>query len=232
MPDKDPATAAAEAAAKELVKVAYGDLLQPAARVVGTELGEFVQAIVVAGRGFGYLIRETYQPFVLRALQRVPLDQRVLPRPEVLGPILEGVTYQPSGSELMRMFEALLASAMDRSKPGLDHPAFTYILRQISPQQAEIIEYANQYGEVLAVRFAYGSEGDPMQIVRSIHNWSLDISRPELEFSHLVELGVLSVPRASGPWENENFEGRSHTELSYRLSVVGRALAMACLPHP
>ncbi len=108
MTGKDPATAAAETAARELAKVAYEDLLQPAAREVGAELGEFARAIMVAGRGFGYLIRETYAPFVLRALNKVPTDRRIPPSPPLLGQVLEGISYETSDSPVFQMFEALL----------------------------------------------------------------------------------------------------------------------------
>jgi hypothetical protein len=231
MPDKDPATAAAEAAAKELVKVAYGDLLQPAARVVGTEFGEFVQAIVVAGRGFGYLIRERYQPFVLRAIQRVSEERRVPPRPELLGPILEGLTYQREGSEVAEMFEALLAAEMDSGRAGQCHPAFAHTLRQITSEQARAIRIAKEYGEVTAVQFADPSTGSRQEVCGTGQSADLASNNLEFELAHLVEIGIFEPPPISSVDMTEDFQGRPHETLTYELSYVGIAFAAACLPH-
>lgn len=142
MADKDPSVAAAEAAATQLVKSFYPDLFQPAAREVGTELHEFVRAVMVAGRGFGYLIRETYEPFVLRALAKVPVGQRIAPPSSLLGRILEGVSYEAEGSHTEKMSSSLLSAAMDSERKGDAHPAFVDVIHRMSVQEIEILTYA------------------------------------------------------------------------------------------
>jgi hypothetical protein len=232
MPDKDPATAAAEAAAKKLIEVAYGDLLQPAARVVGAELGEFVQTIVVAGRGFGYLIRETYQPFVLRALQRVPKDQRVLPRPEMLGPILESISYQRPDSGITGMFEALLAAEMDTKKYRSNHPSFAYILRQMSSAEAMTIKYLHIHMNITVVTFPHERPIIQPIIHEASAGWKPPTDDLNLLFDRLMHSGLMRIPVSTPEQSGGKYAGRVHSDVYFLLSDVGKAFAAACMPDP
>lgn len=223
MPEKDPATAAAEAAAKELVKLAYGDLLQPSFRTIGTELDEVVRAVIVAGRGFGALIHETYKPFVLRAIARVPADRRIPPAPELLGPILEGVTYHSVGSDVADMFEALLASSMDAKTASKTLPAFPNVIRQLSPDEVKILRFM-ETARINCFELAATAGWDVYKIDR-VDTASLPIDIEEnatIYMEHLLTLGLIDFD-VTAMAMNRGSSGEERMAPA-RLSRIGRLL--------
>ncbi|WP_264046920.1 DUF4393 domain-containing protein [Methylobacterium flocculans] len=240
MPDKDPATAAAEAAAKELVKVAYGDLLQPAARVVGAELGEFVQAIIVAGRGFGYLIRDKYEPFVLRALNKVPEDRRIAPPPPLLGKILEGVSYETVGSHVERMSASLLITAMNSDTSANVHPAFIEVIHRISETELIILRQLEKTSIQLGARpsgRSFTGIGGGVILSGKVEK----IPNADLLFDNLNSSGLISFIKQTnhrGPFRDVEHvaqavlrlqnEARDQGQYTVVLSPFGRAFLAAC----
>lgn len=226
MAEKDPATAAAEAAAKELVKVAYGDLLQPAAREIGIELHEFVRAIMVAGRGFGYLIRETYEPFVLRALQAIPLERRIPPSPPMLGQILESISYEAEGSTIYKMFEELLCAAMDTNRAKGVHPAFPILLKSLSPEEADLLKRLSE-GTITARHFR--------SIDWSFHPHSIELSSYEQDLEsanfyleHLEGLSLIDSEYEENIGKFEVYRNGHLIPVYYNLSLMGAKLMDAC----
>jgi len=242
MADKDPATAAAEAAAKELVKTAYGDLLQPAAREIGAELGEFVRAVFVAGRGFGHLIRETYEPFVLRALAKVPEDRRVAPPPALLGKLLEGVSYEHPGSHVEQMSSALLATAMDEEKSGDAHPAFVDVIHRISAEELEILKEIERRPFEVTAR----PSGSSFVNLRSFVFMGASggfVPNADLVFDNLHSAGLISFVQRPNPHQTfrdlehlarvvAKIQHGAHTDGQYvvTLSPFGRAFLKECAP--
>lgn len=225
MTSKDPSTAAAEAAARELVKVAYGDLLQPAAREVGTELQEFVRAIVIAGRGFGYLIRETYEPFVLKALSRV--ENKILPSSHILGNVLEAISYEPSGTLLHEMFEGLLAASMDTSLYKSVHPSFPSIVKSLSPDEARLLVHIKNQSLIKIT----------LHELPHVHNSKVEVfitdkirldTRDDIEFyvQQLFLHGLLAWDTNKSMWVQHNDRPSTQTELI--LSTSGQRLMTAC----
>ncbi|WP_157861934.1 Abi-alpha family protein [Methylobacterium sp. Leaf361] len=240
MADKDPMTAAAEAAAREVVKVAYGDLLQPAARIVGNELGEFVSAIVVAGRGFGYLIREKYEPFILKALNNVPIEERIVPKPEVVGNILEGVTYEEEGSDIYVMFEELLSKAMHKEFRDTVHPAFSGILKRMSSIEASLIK------DISAGQFFVTASGRNgvyfnIQFPLKVEDRKIFARGADVHFDNLRGMGLIQFISFSARPQIRHIEdmadaiqklasGRSSTgSYNVRLTPLGEAFTQACI---
>jgi hypothetical protein len=226
-PDKDPATAAAEAAAKELVRTAYGDLLQPAARVVGAELGDFVSAIVVAGRGFGYLIREKYAPFVQRAISRVPEQRRMLPAPEILGPILEGVTYLREGTELSDMFEALLSCAADSDRSGDSHPSFPGMLQRLSPDEARLLKAVSEVKVAAYYNTILPNGAKSLNRISGHGNIFEHPNNQIFYMSNLFAIGVLATGRGE-PSGEKDASGVEGWKFEVTLSETGIRFMAAC----
>ncbi|MHC2086521.1 Abi-alpha family protein [Methylobacterium sp. CM6244] len=243
MSDKDPATAAAEAAAKELVKLAYGDLIQPAAREIGTEMGEFVRAIVVAGRGFGYLIREKYEPFVLRALNKVPVEMRIAPPPPLLGKILEGVSYEAEGSHVEKMSASLLATAMDKNKATDAHPAFIDVIHRMSAIELDVLRELGRNQIYVGARPSGGSFTNVRWHVNKNDKIEL-FHNADLVFDNLNSSGLISFikqARNVRPFRDLEHvaeavlrlqnDPRDYGDYTVMLSPFGRAFLLACSPE-
>lgn len=43
-------------------------------------------------------VQDRYKSFLDRSIRRVPKEQRVVPAPQILGPILEEIRYEPEGT--------------------------------------------------------------------------------------------------------------------------------------
>jgi hypothetical protein len=127
--------------AKIVAKEVYGDVFAPAAREFGTALGDLAHTMRVAGLEFGSISRERVIRIFERAVSQVSLARRLLPPPQILGPVLEGLRYEPAGTPISEIWEALLARSMDSERLGEAHPAFSEIIRRLSPDEVRLLTY-------------------------------------------------------------------------------------------
>lgn len=143
MPNEvDLATAIATEVAKQIpVKDAYDDALKPGVKQVGTLVEDLTKVILLglAPVQFVAALQDRYRAFLDTSIRRVPEPDRVLPAPQILGPVLEGIKYEPEDSPISEMFSQLLSSSMDRSRVQNAHPAFSQIVRQLSQDEATFL---------------------------------------------------------------------------------------------
>lgn len=140
--EADLATAIATEVAKQIpVKEAYDDALKPGAKQVGTLVEDITKVILLglAPVQFAAALQDRYRAFLNRAVRRVPETDRVLPAPQILGPVLEGIKYEAEDSPISEMFSQLLSSSMDQSRVQDAHPAFSQIVRQLSQDEAVLL---------------------------------------------------------------------------------------------
>jgi hypothetical protein len=139
---KDPTTAFAEELAKQLpVKAVYRDAVKPAAKQAGQLAQDLVKTIqlALAPLQFAGAYQDRLRGFIDRSVRAVPEADRVSPAPQILGPIVEGIRYEPEGTPLDEMFSKLLSSSMNSVRSGGAHPAYPTIIRQLSSDEAWIL---------------------------------------------------------------------------------------------
>jgi hypothetical protein len=140
---KDPTTAFAEELAKQLpVKAIYDDTAKPAAKQLGQIAQDLLKTIqlALAPLQFAGAYQDRLRAFLDRSVRAVPEKHRVSPPPQILGPIVEGIRYEPEGTPLDEMFSRLLSSSMDDARLDQAHPAYPAILRQLSSDEARILK--------------------------------------------------------------------------------------------
>jgi len=129
----------------EIAKTAYRDALQPIAKETGKALGTLGKTVNVAlsplaGLVWGY---EQFQEFletkVAAKLNEVDPDEIVTPKSVVAIPTLEALRYSGDEEELSNLYAGLLATAMTKSLADKAHPAFTGIIKSLSPDEAKIL---------------------------------------------------------------------------------------------
>jgi hypothetical protein len=131
------------------VKAAYTDAIKPAAKQVGRLAEDVVKALRLAlfpltvAAGF----QDRFQRFVKEAVSRVPEKRRVSPAPQIVGPVLEGVRYETEGSTIDQMFSKLLSTSMDSEHLKDAHPSFPIMIRQLSSDEAKILNSMFVSGE-------------------------------------------------------------------------------------
>jgi hypothetical protein len=138
----DIAIAIATEVAKQIpVKDAYDDALRPGARQVGNLIEDLTKIILLglAPIQFAAALQDRYRDFLDTSVRRVPEESRVAPAPQILGPVLEGIRYEPEGSPISEMFSRLLSASIDRTRIHNAHPAFSQIIKQISSDEAILL---------------------------------------------------------------------------------------------
>src|SRR4051794_26582250 len=102
--------------AKQLpVKAVYQDAIHPAAKQAG-DLGEDVMKAVrlaLAPIQLLAVAQDRFQRFIEHSVGRVPPERQISPRPQIVGPVLEGVRYETEGTPIDEMFSQLLSASMD-----------------------------------------------------------------------------------------------------------------------
>ncbi|MCT8976288.1 DUF4393 domain-containing protein [Clostridium sp. CX1] len=123
----------------------YQDLAQPALKEVGTALGTVGKTINVAlaplsALVWGYDKIKTYITNSLeQKLKNVPPERIISPAPEVAGPALEALRFAGHNENLRELYANLLATSMDSITAETAHPSFVEILKQLSPDEAKIM---------------------------------------------------------------------------------------------
>jgi hypothetical protein len=236
---KDPTTAFAEQLAKQLpVKAAYRDAVKPAAKQAGQLAQDLVKTIqlALAPLQFAGAYQDRLRAFIDRSVRSVPEANRVSPAPQILGPIVEGIRYEPEGTPLDEMFSKLLASSMDSERLGEAHPGYPILIKQLSSDEARILSTLNsqQYDHVHTRTFNPATNlfyGPPVIEVDSLPRDQLVFpDNVPFYLQHLDKLGLAGIFQVGN--QEALFDGGKQTGVrvrsTYRLTDFGEAFVRAC----
>jgi len=135
----------------------YQDIIQPAAKEIGTGLQTVAKTVhlalaPVAALVWGYdQIKEFVSTKVVEKLKNVPPENIAAPAANIAGPALDALRYTGHQEELSDMYANLLASAMNKDTAKGAHPAFVEIIKQLTPDEARIIKLFNQAGKAFPI---------------------------------------------------------------------------------
>jgi hypothetical protein len=109
---------AKELANKLPVKEFYEDAVAPAAQEVGRISKDIIKTIMLALAPFqvAAAYQDRFREFIDRSVRRVPQANRIPPPPQILGPIVEGMRYEPENTNIADMFSQLLSCSMDQNR--------------------------------------------------------------------------------------------------------------------
>lgn len=125
----------------------YDDLLQPAARELGKNLHTVSKVVTVSlapvrGLVYGFEQIEKYlRESLTRKLANTPPENIESPPVKVAGPVFEAMRFCTEDEELKEMFSNLLANSMDKETKSRAHPAFVEVLKNLSSDEAKILNY-------------------------------------------------------------------------------------------
>jgi hypothetical protein len=197
----DPLGEFAKELAKQLpVKDAYNDVVAPPAKQVGQLATDIVKTIQLALAPIQVLgaYQDRLRTFIDRSVRRVPEQNRVSPAPQILGPIIEGIRYEPEDTPIDEMFSQLLTSAMDAERVNEAHPAFPAIIRQLASDEAQILANLAEAPR----RYVWASEYDAQRNLFGPRSIEVDdLPRDGLRFGgnvplymdHLHQLGLAGI---------------------------------------
>ena len=219
----------------------YSDALSPGMKQLGHALEDVIKCLRLATFPIqvGSASQTQLENFLKSAVERVPEEKRVLPAPQILGPVIEAVRYEPADTEIESMFAELLSRSMDADNLGDAHPAFPHLIRQLSMDEARIIKLIaeSRRRQTLFQRIVvYRFEGNRSHFERKEREDfpTSDLIYPQrLEFyiDHLWSLGLAGVfETKQEPVLEGNAQIGSRQFLEYRLTDLGDLLAKASLP--
>jgi hypothetical protein len=84
-------------------------------------------------------LQDRFERFLDRSVRQIPEARRIAPAPQMLGPILEAIRYEPEATPIDEMFSQLLSGSMDSERVDNAHPAFTEIIKQLSSDEAVLL---------------------------------------------------------------------------------------------
>ncbi|TVQ35926.1 MAG: DUF4393 domain-containing protein [Geminicoccaceae bacterium] len=235
---EDRVTATAKEFVKQFpIKDFYEDGLSPSVKEVGGALADITKTLrlVLAPIQFTGLLQDRFRDFLETSITRVPREDRVPPPAQVLGPVLEGIRYEPEGTPIDQMFSELLSRSMDEKRANEAHPSYAHLIKQISADEARILRLLSE----VQYDFVYTSDFD--QATRTFQGGTIEkdeLPKADLDFpenvsfymDHLHSLGLAGIYQ-QGNQEMIMAEGQQtgvRVRCKYLLSDLGQRFVTAC----
>lgn len=229
------------------VKQVYDDALSPAAKQVGAIGEDTMKAIRLALAPIQYVAaqHDRFVNFIDNSVRNVPEDRRVTPPPQIVGPVLEGIRYEPEETPIDEMFSTLLSNSMDSESFEKAHPSFPYIIRQLSRDEAVILKELKyqKYSAIETFDINPEKKGNPEK-----PHWINRKIEKELQFpldklwsprsfqfyvSHLFYLGFSGFTETRDQEVIFDVSGKQtgvRKFQDFHLMELGRSFVEACLP--
>lgn len=189
----------------------YQDILQPAAKEIGTALQTVAKTVHIAlapvsALVWGYdQIKEFVSTRITEKLKDVPPENIISPKLHVAGPALESLKYTGHDKFLREMYANLLAASMNVVTAEQAHPAFVEIIKQLTPDEARILKLFKHQSTFPLVNISkeVSVHDDPrIGYVNLISNFSLigikagceQPSDTPIYLDNLCRLGLAEVP--------------------------------------
>jgi hypothetical protein len=243
----DPLTEFAKEVAHQLpVKEIYNDAGSPAAKQTGQLLSDLVKTIQLALVPVQFLgaYQDRIRSFIDKSVRQVPEEKRIAPPPQILGPVLERIRYEPTDTPIEEMFQNLLSSSMNEDVAAKAHPAFPLIISQLSADEARLLKQlsmrtflferlsvwdneANAYAQDDRIIKNELKNDMPAGVLNAPQNLSIYVD-------HLENLGLTSfqniLTETVGDWSNKADTNAGTRYVSeFKLTDFGEAFVDACM---
>ncbi len=180
---------------------------------------------------------------IVNATSDIPEENIQEPKASIVGPAMQGLAYSLDEEELKAMYLKLISSAMDDRNNGVMHPAYTDILKQMSPMDAVFMRYFEEetpsFIRVVHLYMIYN--GKAGKIV-SHYGKHLDkigfksMAEYKISLRNLIRLGLIIEGEATmGSYDDisqeliESFKESKNRNDQDELKVVGATLQITPL---
>lgn len=225
---------------KETIGKLYDDMLSGPAKEAGRLGTDVVKAarLLLAPLQLAAALQDRLEPMVKRIADRVPAERRIEPPAEVVGPALERLRYIDESSALWTMYEEILTKAMDKDKNASIHPAFAYIISQLSRDEAWILyRLRGRSFEIIdSLDFDRVQNKFFNRVIIKSELPKEELYVPEMievMYSHLDSLSLVTWPveKQTPIFGLPNVQTGVRRESKMMLTEFGRIFVAACVPE-
>ena len=131
----------------------------------------------------------------------------------IAGPTLEALKYTYDVQELREMYVNLLSSSMNMDYVAIVHPSFVDIIRQLTPDEAKLLNLLKADGKhaVVDIRQQLPDDGGEVDIIKDFSHISYGVCEcPEnigAYLGNLQRLGIITIP------DNRHLSEDAHYDL-------------------
>lgn len=228
-------------AVKGIVEVipVYQDVIQPAAKEIGTALQTVAKTVNIALAPVSVLvwgyeqISEYVCTRITQKLKDVPPENIVSPKLNVVGPALEALKYTGPDRFLREMYASLIAASMNVITTNETHPAFVDIIKQLTPDEARILKLFTSQSTfpLLDVNKLVTVHGHSRTgHIRMLHNFSLigikaNCERPNdapIYIDNLCRLGLAEVLSGIELFSSRQYEELESSDVINQIKLAHR----------
>jgi len=203
---------------KDIVPIdkVYEDALRPAMKQIGVALESVAKTsrFLLAPIEYLAMQNDRWQRHLKKVADKVSDSNLIAGSPQIVVPVLEGLSLAQEDSLLSELFINLLAASIDKTKQDLAHPSFPNILRQLSHDEAVLLFFYKKKIRIRRKQLDASSwkklPDDPFVLIEQILNFPAHIQSYN---QHLMGLSLIDF-----------------TASSIGLTSFGRLFADACVP--
>ncbi|CAD5691852.1 Abi-alpha family protein [Escherichia coli] len=200
---------------------------------------------------FAGMLQDRLANYIKRSLQKVPPENRISPIESVALQLCDKLRIQEEKSIVTDMYINLLARSMDAERLGEAHPAFIFIISQLAPDEALLIQQLSASEPSAYMRHLKKGNDviDKDERSKAIEAGNLpetykaklskmmvrpeELMQPELLYTyieHLVSLGIVSY--TNDPWNTDKVPSKALISYDFwfiGLNPFGKLFFSACL---
>jgi hypothetical protein len=228
--------------AKELAdKFPVKEALTPAAAQTGLILSDAAKTIHLALFPLQFLgaYQDRLRRFIDTSVRRVPEEKRIPPAPQILGPIIEGLRYEPEGTPIEAMYSELLSRSVDEDRVEEAHPAYPLIIRQLSADEVKILDRLNGKTYERVHTQEYFAETNLFSNKQTVESDALPregLAFPnnvDFYFAHLHHLGLAAMYQDGNQeilvGDDPKIQTGVRVKTRYTLTDFGQRFVKACI---
>ena len=185
----------------------YQDVVQPAARQIGTALETVTKTIHIALAPISALIwgydqiKDFVSSKVAEKLKDIPAERIHTPDPTVAGPALEALKYTGHKEDLRDLYANLLANAINIDTAKSAHPGFVDIIRNLTSDEARVLKLlaTRRSYPIITTKTILKDGKGRNSLMENVSMLGTDAACQNPEFApnyidNLVRLGLLVIP--------------------------------------
>lgn len=228
---------------KNLVPVdkVYEDAIRPAMQQIGKTLESVVKVSMFLFAPLEYLAnyRERWERYLKKVSDKVREEDLVEGHPQLVVPILQGLSLVHENTLVGGMFINLLANSIDKTRQSHAHPAFPSIINQLSHDEAVVLFFLKKKGYGHRHRSDFNEE-ETLVVNRVTVEEEFPIEKlqfPDLIWVYIDHLHSLNL---AGSWQVgqqevirnpiNNKQTGVFVNTEKRLSDFGQLFAKSCVP--